>query len=855
MMHGIVQPWNGGLMETMPRWWKAVIVLTTILLLAGVLWYYHVRRDFTLQAVNASLESIAQLQINWISEWRSSRLKEARIAMSSRYSTLLATRWLERLPTVEETEAVLNGWRLRKKEYQYHDALFINATGGIYFRLNAASGALSAESQKALEAAFQKKKPVLSEIYITQNDPYPKIDAISPYFAGENGSAPSGAIIFQYDVRDFLYPMVRWPIPTRSAESVLFRRDGDSICFLNEPRYVKGSLTTFRLQMSERKIPVIRAVMGERGAIQGEDYRGVQVLAVVKSIPDTNWLLIAKEDEAEAFSGLRREFLFVLAAVIFLAASLFTTHIVLWQRNSKAHYRTMFEVEAKRRKSEERYRNTLDSITEGCEIINPEWHHLFVNASAAKHSGHSREELLSQPLTTIFPGVEKSAVFAAFQHCMKDRAPQYIESELKLPSGGLRWYGISVQPIPEGIFVLTTDITERKQAEIENARLQQQFLQSQKMESIGRLAGGIAHDFNNMLGVIIGHAQMALDTINPADPLCTPLQEIAKAARHSADLTRQLLGFARKQTVTPKVLNLNSAIEESLNMLKRLIGEHIDLAWIPDKDLKQVKVDPAQINQILTNLTINARDAIENNGKVTIETGNVTLDETYCPIHQSCVPGEYVMMAVSDNGCGMDKNVLDHIYEPFFTTKKSGEGTGLGLATVYGIVNQNHGCISVYSEPGKGSTFKIYLPQYHNSIKANTEEAGKKPSGGGGETILVVEDEPAVLNLVETMLGRLNYKVIAANTSGEAIQLVQKYDANIHLLLIDVVMPEMTGRELSDQLSSMRPDLKKLFMSGYTADVIAHRGILNEGLHFIQKPFSFKDLAAKVREAIEDPNI
>jgi two-component system, cell cycle sensor histidine kinase and response regulator CckA len=348
---------------------------------------------------------------------------------------------------------------------------------------------------------------------------------------------------------------------------------------------------------------------------------------------------------------------------------------------------------------------------------------------------------------------------------------------------------------------------------------------------------------------------MALDIINPLDPLCPPLQEITKAARHSADLTRQLLGFARKQTVMPKVLNLNSAIEESLNLLKRLIGEHIDLSWIPDKELRHVKVDPAQISQILTNLAINARDAIEKNGKVAIETRNVTLDENYYAIHPSCVPGAYVMMAVSDDGCGMDKDVLNHIFEPFFTTKKSGEGTGLGLATIYGIVKQNDGCLSVDSEPGKGSTFKIYLPQYNHPIKANAEEAGKAPSRGGGETILVVEDEPSVLYLVKTMLGRLNYKVITANTPGEALQLVQNYDAPIHLLLIDVVMPEMTGRELSEKLSSMRPALKKLFMSGYTAEVIAHRGILDEGLHFVQKPFSSNGLASKVREALEDPNL
>ena len=395
------------------------------------------------------------------------------------------------------------------------------------------------------------------------------------------------------------------------------------------------------------------------------------------------------------------------------------------------------------------------------------------------------------------------------------------------------------------------DITERRRAEVEKAKLEAELQQVRKMEVVGRLAGGVAHDFNNMVQVILGNVDLAMEANSPGSPVFESLEEIQKAARRSADLTQQLLTFARRQTIAPKVVDLNETVEALLKMLRRLIGEDIHLAWLPAPGLGSVKVAPSQIDQILANLCVNARDAIGGVGKITIETDSTAFDDAYCADHVGAVPGEYVRLAVSDEGCGMDKETLAHIFEPFFTTKGVGEGTGLGLAMVYGIVAQNHGFIQVRSEPGKGATFSIYLPQHAGQAAATgTEDAAKLPKSRG-ETVLLVEEELALLGIARRVLERLGYTVLSASTPSEAIRLAEAHPKEIHLLMTNVLMPEMNGRDLAKRLVSDCPALKCLFMSGYPADAIAHHGVLDEGMHFIPKPFSVEDLAAKVREVLE----
>jgi PAS domain S-box-containing protein len=436
-----------------------------------------------------------------------------------------------------------------------------------------------------------------------------------------------------------------------------------------------------------------------------------------------------------------------------------------------------------------------------------------------------------------------------------EEGPQQFQWLSQKKSGELFWENVFLRRLDiQGkarIIAVSVDITERKRIEEERKKLQTQLNQAQKMESVGRLAGGVAHDFNNMLGVILGYSELCLNETEPAHPFFNHLQRIYKAAERSATLTRQLLAFARKQTVTPKVLDFNKTVEGMLQMLRRLIGEDINLAWRPGSILDPVCVDPSQVDQILANLCVNARDAIADTGKITIETGNVSFDDAYCTSHAGFVPGKFVMLAVSDNDCGMDPEILDHIFEPFFTTKELDKGTGLGLATVYGIVKQNNGFINVYSEPGHGTTFKIYLPQHAAKAFPKTEPKQSQAVVTGGETILLVEDEPDILKMSTMMLEGMGYTVIAAGTPGEAIRLAREHLGRIDLLLTDVVMPEMNGRDLAGNIMSIYPDIKCLFMSGYTTNVIAHHSVLDQGVHFLQKPFSLGDLSGKVREALE----
>jgi len=386
-----------------------------------------------------------------------------------------------------------------------------------------------------------------------------------------------------------------------------------------------------------------------------------------------------------------------------------------------------------------------------------------------------------------------------------------------------------------------------RQADMERDRLQQQLIQAQKLESVGRLAGGVAHDFNNMLMVILGHAEMLLDQLSSDDPSRASLENIRQAADKSSDLTRQLLAFARKQTISPVVLELNDTIVGMLKMLQRLIGENIRVVWAPEMAVWPIKVDPAQVDQLLVNLAVNARDAIDGVGTITIATANMTLDAAYSADHFECVPGDYVMLSVSDDGYGMDKATQAQLFEPFFTTKGLGKGTGLGLATVYGVVKQNKGFIGVYSEPGKGTCFKIYFPRY---VGATTEEEAKELRAeipqGHGELILLVEDELTILHLAQAMLEQLGYQVIAAATPGEMLSSITELSCPIRLLITDVIMPEMNGRELADRIKAIHPEVQCLFMSGYTSNVITHQGILDEGVQFIEKPFTVKILADKV---------
>ena len=394
--------------------------------------------------------------------------------------------------------------------------------------------------------------------------------------------------------------------------------------------------------------------------------------------------------------------------------------------------------------------------------------------------------------------------------------------------------------------VLVEDITERK-------LLEAQFRQAQKMEAVGRLAGGIAHDFNNLLTAILGSAELLLDTLAPEAPEREDLEEIRKAAKRAGELTRQLLAFSRQQVLAPQVLDLNVLVANMEKLLRRLIGEDIELRTALARDLEAVKADSSQLEQVIVNLAVNSRDAMPQGGRLTIETANVELDQAYAEQHFPAQPGSYVLLAVSDTGTGMDAATMSRIFEPFFTTKETGKGTGLGLATVYGVVKQSGGYIWVYSEPGQGTSFKVYLPRVTEAPQPAPAAPTRAAALMGSETVLLVEDDEMVRNLARRMLEARGYTVLSASRGEDALGVVERHDGPIDLLVTDVVMPGMSGRSVAQRLLGLRPGLKVLYLSGYTDDAIVRHGMLEPGIAFLQKPFSADALARKVREVLDAP--
>ncbi|HMK64359.1 MAG TPA: PAS domain S-box protein, partial [Thermodesulfobacteriota bacterium] len=509
------------------------------------------------------------------------------------------------------------------------------------------------------------------------------------------------------------------------------------------------------------------------------------------------------------------------------------------------------------RQSEERFRTLVEIAPEGI-FVQSQGHFLFINQAMTRMLGaSSAEELLGTSFWNRIPPEYHELVHERIQFQDKTGQPTLPNEIELLRIDGTR-FPVETTAVAirfqnqDAHLVFVRDRTAHQKAEAERENLQTQLRQAQKMESVGRLAGGVAHDFNNMLGIIIGNAQLASMEIDPESSVSHCLQEIIKASQGAADTVRQLLAFARKQTISPKVLDLNQTIPGMLKMLGRLIGEDIELRWRPGKSVGTVRLDPSQLNQVLANMVVNSRDAIPGTGVITLEMENVAFDADYCRIHGECLPGKYVCLAISDTGTGMTGEIQEHIFDPFFTTKEVGKGTGLGLATVYGIVKQNNGFIYVYSELARGTTFKIYFPSLPPESLKPAELAEDRKLRLGNETVLLVEDEERLLNITRNILLKLGYVVVTARTPAEALAMTQEPNRQFHLLLTDVVMPQMNGRELAERIRVHRPDLKVLFMSGYTADVVAHHGVLDKEVHFIEKPFTPQVLADKVREVLDD---
>ena len=493
----------------------------------------------------------------------------------------------------------------------------------------------------------------------------------------------------------------------------------------------------------------------------------------------------------------------------------------------------------------------LESASQAIISIDRGGRIVLANGRAEEIFGYTREELMGAGVEMLLPDSQR-ALHSSHRDRYFDR-PHARPMGIGMDLAGRRKDGsevpvevsLSYVEIDEGVFAIAfvSAISPRK-------RLEEQLLHAQKMEAIGRLAGGVAHDFNNMLTVISGYNRMILDELSTLDPLRGYAEEILKAADRAGALTNQLLAFSRRQIMQPRVINVNAVLLQTQKMLRRVIGEDVELVLKNGVDVGNIKADPGHVEQAIVNLAVNARDAMPLGGDLTIETAAVTLDENYARTHMGVKPGDFTMIAVSDTGHGMDAETRRHIFEPFFTTKEKGKGTGLGLATVYGMVKQTGGDIWVYSEQGKGTTFKLYFPRVLEDVSESS--GGDPPSArrSGGETILVVEDEQAVRELTVRILEQLGYTILTASSGAEAIEISQAHAGHIDLLLTDVVMPNMSGRQLADRIQAARPKTKAMFLSGYTENTVVHHGVLDAGVDFLPKPFSRENLSRKLREVL-----
>jgi PAS domain S-box-containing protein len=846
------------------------LLLAAGILATGAFSYRTYVRHFR-AGIEQQLSVITELKVAQIVQWRHERLVDGNYLRNTPDAARRALDVLAQ-PASQATRQMFLGWlEPLFAGRSYEQALLLDErlnVGLVYPERT--SGVLGKVALRAAQEALRSQQVVLADLHRETEDGPAYLSMMVPLVvrrestgdnvpaAGKRSSPDDrseGLLVLQINANKELYPIIQqWPTPSRTAETMLVRRDSHGALFLNELKFQTNTALRFRISLERTNVASVKAVLGQQGIVDSLDYRGVPVVAALRAIPDSPWSMVARMDIAEVYAPLRERLwvTFLLMGALLVGAG--SSVGLVWRRQRVRFYLERAETAEALRDSEVRYRRLFEAAKDGILILDAETGMVVdVNPCLVKLLGSPREAFLGKKVWEL--GFFKDIV-ANQDNFAELQEKEYIRYEDKPleTSDGRRvevefvssLYRVNHHKL---IQCNIRDITERK-------ALEEQLRRSQEMEAVGQLAGGVAHEFNNMLAVIRGNAELLL--MNEGQHMAETregLTQVVEASERAANLTRQLLAFSRKQVMQPQPLLLNEVVANLTKVLDPVISENIELQCQYAALLPYVQADTGMMEQVILNLVLNARDAMPNGGQLRVTTEPLSLDEAQARVHPEARAGKFVCLSVSDTGNGIAPEVLPRIFEPFFTTKGIGKRTGLGLATVYGIVKQQQGWLEVSSQVGEGSTFKVFLPAIPTPAGLAAAAGVEAEVRGGNETILLVEDEPAVRLTTRRILERKGYRIREAASGREAPEAWQSHGEEVALLLTDIIMPgAMTGRDLAERLWGQRPELKVIFMSGYSADVLGTNRdfIRRTGSHFLQKPSSARAILETVRRCLDE---
>lgn len=839
-----------------PRWPVALVAFLALAVLGAGSWLYVDQSRDARQAAEEDLLAIGHLKAEQIKEWRAERLADAAVITANPLAADFVARWLESraASAQEELKAWLKSLRVKQK---YADVRVVDAGGRVLLSLTGRLGTLGPETAADLSTALAERRAVLTDLHLGDGAII-HIDVVAPLFAGGSvAGRPLGAVVLSEEASSFLFPLIQsWPTASTSGETLLVRRDGDSVLYLNELRHQSGTALKLRLPLSQTDLPAVQAILGHSGIVEGVDYRGTPVYAAVEPIPDSPWFMVAKVAQSEVLGEARARAVPLLVASLVLVLALFGAGGTVWQRTLKKRYEEALAVERERQALLERYEHLVNEANDAILLADEDLRVVEANAAALRLYGHSREELLGAKL----PDLLGPAGVAGFDEAARklDAAEAYLrETTHRRRSGDEFPVEVSARRFSLGgrphLQLIVRDISERKRAEEERRRLEQQFQQSQRLESLGRLAGGIAHDFNNVLMAVLGHAELALAELPSASRARDDLREIVNASHRAAELCRQMMAYSGRGHLQTEAVDLVQLVGGMVHLLSSVMSKKVLLNLNLDKNLPPIEGDPSQIDQVIMNLVLNASEAIgERSGVITISAGAMECSKEYLRgtyLDEELPAGLYVTLEVSDTGSGMSKETLARLFEPFFSTKAGGRG--LGLAAVLGIVRAHKGAIKVYSELGKGTTFKLLFPAALDGSAANRAQREAVSSWKGRGVVLLVDDEETIRALGRRMLETLGFEVLVAADGRETVQVYRENLGRITLVLLDLTMPRMNGEETFRELRSLDPGVRVVLSSGYMENDVATR-FAGKGLAgFIQKPYTLTALAEKLRAVLE----